>query len=29
MWEAGLLVEEFLFVTDAIMMYSPLLPEES
>ena len=27
--EGGLLVEEFLFVNDAIMMYSPLLPEES
>ena len=25
----GLLEEEFLFANDAIMMYSPLLPEES
>ena len=27
--EGGLLEEEFLFANDAIMMYSPLLPEES
>ena len=28
-WRGGLLEEEFLFANDAIMMYSPLLPEES
>ena len=28
-WNGHLLDETFLFANDAIMMYSPLLPEES